>query len=376
MPNPAKKLFLIIEKFVTVNIRYKVAQNREGGVKYFSGTLFLLLAIINIRSIYSWTWLYNGNATDFINSNIINNEIVLSKLGSQLFSQLIFSWNADRPSKGYFSFSVQVRDSITKRWYPWHQMAKWGQDGMGKNIQQSLTSKTPRGTQFHYVRLELPSGRLADAFRLKIKMHNNAKIQDLKQIFINLVNRDKFVSEVGVSKIKQLTSVHISGVPKLSQMQLNHPLYDKLCSPTSVSMLIGFLLKKKFDPHLVAKGVFDEGLKAYGSWPFNMAHAYELCEGKYTFHVERLDSFKTIHEYLSSGMPVVVSVRGPLSGGATPYTHGHLLVVVGYNKRSRKVICHDPAFASNAKTKIAYNLDDFLTAWERSFRLSYITHKV
>ena len=320
--------------------------------------------------LYSWSWLHECKLHDYYLKDIWE----IEKSTVPLFSQLLFSWNALR-TKGYFSFWVQARDSVTKRWYDWHQMAWWGTDTKGNKVQRSLHSKSKRGTRYLHVRLEMPSYRLADAFRVKIKAHQGAVLRDIKRITVNTVNLKKFSSEIHSFALQDLSSVYISSVPLYSQMVLNHPRYDSLCSPTSTTMLISYLLQKELDPRVIAQGVYDHGLGIYGSWPFNIAHAFEVCNGKVAFHVERLSSFKDLHSHLLQGMPVVVSVRGPLKNAPLPYANGHLLIVVGYNKRFKKVLCQDPAFKSNEETAVAYDLKDFLMAWERSHRLAYVaTH--
>jgi Peptidase_C39 like family len=325
--------------------------------------------------LYGWTWLYTIKSSDYgYASKKDTHSWHIEKTSIACFSELICSWNAFRPEKGgYFSFWIQARDSVTKNWYMWHQMAQWGKDSSGKNMQRSLVSRGSHGTKYIYVRLELPKYRLADGFRLRIKAHNGASLKNIERVAINGIDLKKFSSESNAQLLKDLPSVYISGVPKWSQMVLNHPRYKSLCSPTSIAMLLGFLLKQYCDPREVARGAYDEGLKVYGNWSLNVAHAFERCKGKVAFHVERLKSFKDLHSHLKQGIPVIVSIRGPLKGAPLPsYTNGHLLVVVGYNKRLRKVLCHDPACSSNTRTAIAYNLNDFIVAWECSKRLAYI----
>src|SRR5690242_14667066 len=48
--------------------------------------------------------------------------VLFEKETSFPFKQLIFSWNAHRPDRGFFRFLVQARDARTKKWGAWHQM--------------------------------------------------------------------------------------------------------------------------------------------------------------------------------------------------------------------------------------------------------------
>jgi Peptidase_C39 like family len=324
-----------------------------------------------------WTWLYQTHLADNKNEvSVSKNELLWSKTSLPKFSQLIFSWNALRPHKGYYSFWIRVRDSATKKWYSWHQMAHWGTSSDGKNVQRSFLSITRVGTKYVHVRLELPRGSYADAFNVKIKAHDRAELSGIKNSTVNTCNLSTFVTESRDRKLKSLSSTYIEGVPRRSQRVLKHPKFKALCSPTAATMLMSYLLKENLDPHCIAQGVYDHGLAVYGSWPFNIAHAFEVCKNKLFFHVERLASFKALHAYLCQGIPVVVSVRGLLKGAPVPYMSGHLLVVVGYSNRFGKVLCQDPAFSNNEATAVAYDLKDFLVSWERSHRLTYVARYV
>lgn len=329
--------------------------------------VWVICIFVNIQ-IFSWTKVYTNSPEN--NKETIyrsNNVWIWQKEKIDSFNQLIFSWNAFRPDQGSFIFSVQVRDKATKKWYPWHRVAQWG-----KNIQRSFASTSTNSTQFNYVRLELPLDKFADAFRVRIIAKDGACLWQISTVNVNVINLAKFNSEIFKRSISRLPSIIIDQVPRKSQATLNHPKPNALCSPTSTSMLLGFLLKKNINPLETAKGVHDKGLNVYGSWPFNVAHAFEQTKGKFNFHVQRLDSFKTLHSYLTQSLPVVVSITGPLSGAASGYRNGHLLVVIGFDRKRKKVICHDPAFINKSRIEVAYDLKSFLRAWERSRRLAYV----
>jgi hypothetical protein len=85
-----------------------------------------------------------------------------------------------------------------------------------------------------------------------------------------------------------------------------------------------------------------------------------------------MDSFKQLHTQLMNGAPVIVSVRGFLRGAPKSYDNGHLLVVVGWDAQQREVICNDPAHKTDGEVRVQYGIADFLAAWERSRRLSYL----
>lgn len=313
-----------------------------------------------------WTWLYNKIFTkQEVLGNRKKSEMLFAKINLPVFSQLIFSWNAYRPTDGHFSFLVQVRDAHTKTWGKWHHMIDWG-----AGVQCSYVSKIDKLSEYLHVRLEVPSCK-ADGFRIKI-LGRQADLSLMRSCSVCLSNFALFSPEPLSSLYKKLPSIFIQGVPKQAQLALNHHKKEALCSPTSCSMLLGYLLNTSIEPTDFAKMSFDYGLKAHGSWPFNMAHAFERSNGLLHFATARSPSFKSLYHKLTEGFPVVVSVRGPLYGAALPYSFGHLLVVVGWDNVSQEVICHDPACTDNSAVEKRYPLESFLRAWERSHRLVYL----
>ncbi len=296
-------------------------------------------------------------------------ELIFSRHATPLFNQLIFSWNAFRPTEGHFSFFVQVRDARTKKWCKWHAMADWG-----VALQRSYFNSHSDGTAYHHVRLEVPLKTMSDAFRIKAVAHQGASLGQLKALIVNIANFNNFKVLDNCSEIDDLSlpSIIISRVPCQSQMILDHVRAEHMCSPTALSMLLGFIQMQPVDALATALKVYDAGLDTFGSWPFNIAHAFDVCKGAFLFYTARLHSFPSLHTFLMRKIPVIVSVRGPLLGGAREYAHGHLVLVVGWNAQSQEVICHDPAFESSNNVIVSYKIKDFCAAWARSHNLAYI----
>jgi len=336
-----------------------------------SGTLCLSLCLM----LGSHCIAYNNNWADVfikrfskseIESNRTKNQIILSHICKRSFSQLLFSWNAFRPQKGYFTFFIKSRNAATKKWSKWHKMVDWG-----KNIQRSYFSRDGN-TKYVYVRLEAGPKALEDAFKIKLIACHGACLSLIKGVAVCSSDFNMFRPEKISQKTVQLKSVYIKNVPKTSQRILDHPQPGRLCSPTSCSMLAAYCNKKPVDPVAFAYTAFDTGLNEYGSWPFNIAALFDICKGRWFFYTARLNGFGQLHKKLMAGVPVVVSVRGRLKGAQNEYKNGHLLIVVGWDAKRKSVICHDPAFYSDKKTLVRYTLESFLKAWERSRRLAYV----
>ena len=326
----------------------------------------VVTAIVSFSlSAGEWTWVHQRKFNEIVRiTNGNKKRILIEENGAHPFTQLIFSWNALRPEKGYFSFYVQVRDMISKKWGIWHHMVDWG-----ANVQHSYLSKSDGISFFAHVRLEIENRKYADAFRIKIEAQNGASLALLHGIYSAISDFPAFQAE---TKIDALASTCVADIPATAQFALNHEDKHRICSPVSCSMMVHYLTGSHTDPIDFALGVFDSGLNVYGSWPYNIAHAFDYCGGKINFCVRRMNSFVDIYTSLMKKLPVIVSVRGNLPGALKPFPHGHLMVVVGWDNDTREVLCHDPAAEDHAMVFKRYPIKDFLKAWEASHRLSYV----
>jgi hypothetical protein len=325
----------------------------------------LVLSSLYLQAEQPWSHVYKRILTKKEQQQYANKyRFIYKEKDVMPFTQLVLTWNALRPKKGTFTFRVRVRDYDTQKWDTLHKAALWGKE------QKSFFSRGVTSA-FHYSRLEMEKGKKADAFEVEVE-GDDATLNLLKALFITVSNQDEFQSEPQDERGNGLKSCKVKKAAKKSQKIINHPRANALCSPTSVSMLVQTLQRRHVDPLLTAQYVYDPALDVFGNWPFNMAHAFELGNGNLFFYVMRPSSFKEIYERLRRNVPVAVSIRGPIKGGYTPYKNGHLMVVVGWDAANNKVLCFDPASDDLDGVKKDYDIDDFIAAWERSRRLTYM----
>lgn len=316
---------------------------------------------------HQWTWLYRKIFSEQQQERNAHKSISLfAKESIPDFTQLLFSWNAMRPSAGYFAFFVSARNTKTKKWGTWHHMFDWGVD-----VQRSYASKSDGFSRYVHVRLEMENGMHSDGFRIKIEGRDGANLSPMQSFAVATADYTLFKAESFNQKLAILPSVYIPDVPRIAQFSVDHKHKNRICSPTSCTMLTRFLTGALIDPVTFADNSYDRGLNAYGSWPFNMAHAFEQCEGGVNFFVTRLNSIVDIHHHIMRGIPVVVSVRRFLPAAPKAYMNGHLLVIVGFDLHNKTIICHDPSCDDNNKTIKQYPIEKFMRAWECSRRLAY-----
>jgi hypothetical protein len=318
-----------------------------------------------------WSYVYKKLYTqEECDSHYVAKTVLFSRSSVAPFTQLIVSFNVERPTDGSFDFflRVHIQGKNSQEWEPWNKIAAWSD-----STQKSFFSKSSAVT-FNYVRLEMNPVFLGDiygdGFEVRVEKTKSASLDAVKGLFVCASNYKEFKPERPYLVTKGLASVRVKRVPKKSQKLIDHPRIGALCSPTTLSMILEFLLQEPIDPLETARNVYDEGLDVFGSWPFNMAYAFEKTRGRFFFYVARLSSFAQLHRMLSS-MSVGLSVRGAIKGARKNYPSGHFLVVVGYDAEKKQVICFDPAFDTLDKVEVAYDIAEFLPAWERSNRLIY-----
>lgn len=264
--------------------------------------------------------------------------------GSPLpFNEMIISWNGSRPKIGSWKISYAL---LQNEWGDWVPYMEWGADG-----QTSLTQDQ-----------DTVNSLISKGFRVRVEAEGGADLSALRALHVYtgmLVDRPfdpNFFLDAEV----------ILEVPPMSQIALNNPLSMRICSPTSTCSVCAFLSPSAIrNPLDFAALAYDQGYDIYGNWVLNVAEASNQIGSSYEAWVERGESLQAVIASLRNGIPVVISVRGPLKGSAQPYTQGHLMVIRGIDTQARKVYVMDPAFPTDEETYAIYDLDDLLKAWSR-----------
>jgi len=284
------------------------------------------------------------------------------------FNELIVSWNAARPKSGS-SFKLSVSLKIDADWSDWLLYADWGANSQHSG--ENTDSKHHINVCQDIVQL-LNENNKAVGFKIKIETLGDEALEGFKSLhacvsvpsLLNIENPNSAWSSLDID------------VPLISQMQLPHPFHHRMCSATSTTSVLRYLLKSdEVDSVDFAFKAWDETFNIFGNWVLNTAHASTILGNSWRCWVQRLKGFDEIYERLKLQMPVVVSIKGPLHGSAEPYEQGHLIVVKGYDADKKRILCMDPAFSSNDKTNVSYALQDFLVSWLRRQNIAYIFEK-
>jgi hypothetical protein len=277
------------------------------------------------------------------------------------FDELLLSWNAHRPLQGHYVILSSI--SFQNKWSPWLLYAVWGAQD-----QFSFHDTTPHAPVHSFQdQVEMLENKTASGFRIRIEACGGATLDHFYHLYACISTQsNKPIWAKPHDSFPPLT------VPGLSQLCLNHPRAKSFCSPTSTTSVIQYILgHTRPNPLDFAKNVYDAGFDIYGNWSFNVAQAFVELGAQWQCYYARTEGFSTICQYLKKNLPVVVSIKGTLTGSPLPYSNGHLIVIRGYEANTHQVLCMDPAFPSNEQTMISYQWEEFMQAWKSRNHLGY-----
>ncbi|OLC13258.1 MAG: hypothetical protein AUH29_13125 [Candidatus Rokubacteria bacterium 13_1_40CM_69_27] len=158
-------------------------------------------------------------------------------------------------------------------------------------------------------------------------------------------------------------------VPALSQMAAGAAIAARICSPTSVAMVLAYW-RMRDDVGGLAAEMFHPALDLYGVWPAAIRAAARRGVLGYLL---RFPDWASAAWCLDRGLPVVASVRyaaGELGGAAIAETSGHLLVLTGYEDGA--VLVNDPAAPDAASVPRRYPLQQIVRVWLERAGVGYV----
>lgn len=156
------------------------------------------------------------------------------------------------------------------------------------------------------------------------------------------------------------TTIEID-VPHRSQKSNDSSLKGRLCSPASLAMICAYY-GEDIDVATLANEAYDADHDIYGNWPRNLQAVHRLSGGRLTARFVRMSNFHELREFLEAGTPVVISVKGSITGAPYSPTGGHLLVARGITADG-DIMVADPAFSEPAQARRIYKSSDLAHAW-------------
>jgi peptidase C39-like protein len=161
-------------------------------------------------------------------------------------------------------------------------------------------------------------------------------------------------------------------VPALSQLEAPPKIAMRICSPTSVAMVLGYW-GAVTSPAEIANDVFHPASDSYGVWPAAVRAAGLRGVAGYLL---RFPDWSSAVWCLERKLPIIASVRyatGELTDAPLPETSGHLLVLTGSD--ATHVFANDPVAPTAADVPRRYRLDEIQRAWLDRNGVGYVLFK-
>jgi hypothetical protein len=306
------------------------------------------------------------NFSDFEKSaGAVEGEVVLtsSEISARLrFDQLVASWNVDLPRDGWLK--VEVRAIYLSGPTKYYTMALWSENPPEHPRQSVPGQKDSAGdVGTDTLLLAQPCDRVQ--VRLTI-----AGVQNLKFLGLCLSDTKTLSSILPPNQGAWGKTIE---VPERTQMAYTNG--SALCSPATVSMLLGYWARKldrlELDRQVpeIEAGVYDPNWHGTGNWPFNMAYAG--ANRGLRAYVARFSDVSEIEDWIAAGIPVGLSVCYNRLRGKAGGPSGHLVVCVGFTETG-DVVINDPGTRQNVRK--TFPRTNLVNAWAYSHNTVYLVY--
>ncbi len=306
--------------------------------------------------------------------NAANETILLSpKIESAIaWNELIVSWNADAPAGTFLK--IEARAILPDHKTVYYTMGRWSPDN------QAFPRTSVAGQKDADARVEtdtLVLNELAGAAQIRVTLGGtNSEIPQLKFLGLSFCN-----SHASPAAHPSNPAAWGTIIPTPERSQLSYPQETGWCSPTSVSMALSRWSEVLHRPELnqdvpaVVAGVYDDAYAGTGNWPFNTAYAGSFPGIR--SYVTRFDDISELENWVTDGIPVVISAPwNLLLPGRKDTGNGHLVVCIGFTKDG-DVVINDPATnLKKGSVRHIYKRANVIRAWATSRNTVYVIYPV
>lgn len=281
------------------------------------------------------------------------------------WNELIPSWNLVSTNSG---LQIEVRVRKGESFSKWYHLGHWAVQ-TNQFLRQSVREQDDA---FAKVATDtLVTASPAREFELRVTLAG----RDVARLdLLTVALTDTTVSQPGGGSFADAWGKELK-VPERSQTIYPEGI-NEWCSPTSLSMILGFWsaqskrLELDLDVPTVAGLVNDPHWPGTGNWPFNTAFAGSFPGLR--AYVTRLDDLKNLEQWIASGIPLAASVSNDRLKGLATSGSGHLIVPIGFTATG-DLIANDPG---RSQVRQVYPRGRFANAWAVSHQTVYIVHPV
>ena len=282
------------------------------------------------------------------------------------FNEVIVSWNAEAHQDSYLIIEARASQSNAPTKY--YKLGLWSTNPARYPRQSVPNQKDSDGDVSTDV---LMLSRPANQVQIRVTLGGD-KIHGSALKFLGLSMTDTTISPSELPPNRDAWDKLIA-VPERTQMI--YPNGKTLCSPTTVSMLMGFWAQKLKRSELdrsvpeIAAAIYDSQWQGTGNWPFNMAYAGSFPGMR--AYVTRLSDVSELEAWIVRGIPVGLSVDYDRLRGKGPGPNGHIVACVGFTKEGDPVI-NDPGTFQHVRKVFSRN--NLAYSWAASKNTVYLVY--
>jgi hypothetical protein len=266
-------------------------------------------------------------------------------------AHLLPAFAALAPVAPAFRFELSVR--VNGGWSPWVATVTLGR----ADFEPLRTVAGPLTAETDQVMVTPP----AEAVRLRVRCRGPLPDAWLASLSAAADARVDFGAPPGAG-----TAV---SVPALSQVVEDPSIAMRICSPTSVAMVLRYW-GRPATAAAVAADVFHADTDQYGVWPAAISAAALRGVAGYLL---RFPDWTAAAWCLGRGIPIIASIKyaaGEVRDAPVEATSGHLIVLTGYEDGF--VLVNDPAGATAAAVPRRYRREELTRAWLARGGIGYV----
>ncbi len=282
------------------------------------------------------------------------------------WDELVVSWNATAPDGTYLK--VEARGFRFRQPTPYYNLGLWSPNP-ARHPRESVLNQADETGDVATDTLVLKERCQQVQIRLTLGGDDALK-PELK--FLGLCLTDTTANPPSLSPNRGAWG-KVLPVPERSQMV--YPNGNVICSPTTISMMMGFWAQRLHRPELdlevpeIVKAVYDTNWKGTGNWVFNTAYAGS-CQGMRAY-VTRMTDLSELEDWIAGGFPVGLSLCYDRLRGRPGGPSGHLVVCVGFTPEGDPIV-NDPGTRENVQK--VFKRKNLEYAWAYSRNAAYLIY--
>ncbi len=292
------------------------------------------------------------------------------------FNEILISWNIDTPPETGYWIELRVGRRGEEWWSPWLLVGEGG-DTL---LSDEKVVECPHG------RIDVDWFRSQERFnRLQYRVRSfpatpygctsvrgSARVHRIAVCYSDTTGLPLAARPTNPPKAAPPESrwQRRLPVPFRSQKDEDPSLAGRICSPTSLAMVLAYRGVDR-PTREVCERVYDAAHNIYGNWPYNVQAAWTYGVPGY---LTRFSDWDDVKRCIAEDQPLIISIKakeGELQGAPYKETDGHLLVLVGFDA-SGDVEVSDPAAATAEQGQRVYRRNDLEKVWMANGGTAYV----